>query len=111
MRLEFSDYEQNMIGFLMGHGMSEELAEQSVVDERLEQFQDINQQLTYENQWRTPAPMKDFGCDRSYRMGQNQQEKIRAFREHIGERQWRELCGDTTNTILLTLAIDFNYEK
>jgi len=111
MKLEFSDYERNMIGFLMGHGMSEELAEQSVVDERLEQFQDINRQLTYENQWRMPAPMKSFGGHTSYRMGGSQQEKIRAFRRHIGEEQWRELCGDTVNTTLLILAIDFNYEK
>ena len=39
---EFSDYEERMISFLMGHGMSTELAEQSVIDERLDQFNDID---------------------------------------------------------------------
>ena len=54
---EFSDYEKRMIGFLMGHGMSTELAEQSIIDERLDQFNDIDHQLTDENQKRNIAPM------------------------------------------------------
>ena len=46
-----------MISFLMGHGMSTELAEQSIIDERLDQFNDIDHQLTDENQKRNIAPM------------------------------------------------------
>ena len=54
---EFSDYEERMISFLMGYGMSTELAEQSIIDERLDQFNDIDHQLTDENQKRNIAPM------------------------------------------------------
>ncbi len=54
---EFGDYEERMISFLMGHGTSTELAEQSIIDERLDQFNDIDHQLTDENQKRNIAPM------------------------------------------------------
>ncbi len=110
MELKFSYYEQNMIRFLMDNGFSEALADQTVVDERVEQFNDMHHQLTYENQLHDLAPIVANENYAIYRMGNSQQEKIRAFRRHIGEEQWRNLCGDTTNTILLTLAIDFRYE-
>lgn len=110
MAIVFSDYEERMIGFLMGHGMSQELAEQSVVDERLDQFRDIHHQLTDENQKRDvidPAVavigyMSKDNC---------RNKKISAFRRHIGESTWRKLCGNITNPQLLELAIDYKYEE
>ena len=110
MAIVFSDYEERMISFLMGHGMSEELAEQSVVDERLEQFLDMYHQLTDENQKRDvidPA-VAVIG----YMSGDNRRnKKIYAFRRHIGEEKWRKLCGSTTSPQLLELAIDYKYEE
>lgn len=107
---EFSDYEERMISFLMGHGMSTELAEQSVIDERLDQFNDIDHQLTDENQKRNIAPMASLWHS-EVPVDPDVNKKVDAFRRSIGEGVWRTLCGDSANTRLLALAIDFRFEK
>ena len=106
---DFSEYEERMIGFLMGHGMAADEAEQAVADERIDQFNDINHQLTEENQRRgdlNPGPRlikipNDPDMDR----------KVMAFRMHIGEDLWRVLGGYHVNERLLALAIDFTFSK
>ena len=110
MAIVFSDYEERMFSFLMGHGMSEELAEQSVIDERLDQFRDIHHQLTDENQKRGAIDPATHIVGYMSRDG-IRNKKIRAFRRHIGESTWRKLCGDTANTQLLELAIDYKYDE
>ena len=106
---EFSEYENNMIGFLMGHGLSKEDAEQSVIDQRMDQFNDPNHQLTAENQ-------RPFSGVRSARLIQipydpEEYRKVNAFRTHIGEDLWRVLGGNAANRRLLALAIDFTYKR
>ena len=73
-----------MISFLMGHGMSTELAEQSVIDERLDQFNDIDHQLTDENQKRNIAPMTPLWRS-EVPVDPDVDKKVNAFRRSIGE--------------------------
>jgi len=107
---EFSDYEKNMVGFLMGHGLTLEDAEQSVIDERLDQLGDIDAQLTEENQRslvgspaHTARPIRIPYDPETYH-------KVMAFRVHIGEDAWRVLGGDSANERLIAMAIDFSYK-
>lgn len=107
---EFSNYEEKMIGFLMGHGLSAEDAEQSVIDERLDRLGDANKQLTEENQRtlfgssvRTARLIPIPNDPEAYR-------KVMAFRVHIGEDVWRVLGGNAANERLIAMAIDFSYK-
>ena len=107
--MKLSEYERNMIGFLMGHGLPENDAEQTVIDLRMEQFGDANRQLTDENQRR---PLDSASEAHLTRVPHDSEEsrKIDAFRAGIGEDLWRMLGGDNADRRLLAMAISYNYK-
>lgn len=107
---EFSDYEKNMVGFLMGHGLSSEDAEQSVIDERLDRLGDANKQLTEENQKTLVGSNVHAARLIPIPNDPEAHRKVMAFRMHIGEDVWRVLGGNSTNERLIAMAIDFSYK-
>lgn len=107
---EFSDYEKNMVGFLMGHGLTAEDAKQSVIDERLHRFGDINKQLTEENQRTLVGSNVHTAHLIPIPNDPEAHRKVMAFRMHIGEDVWRVLGGNAADERLIAMAIDFSYK-
>ena len=106
----YSDYEKRVIAFWMESGMSLEQAECSILEERMEQFHDKDCQLTDENQHVDWAPSRDAAGYSYPNLDATAQKKLKAFRGSLGEKQWHELNGHTTDTRLLLAAIDFIYK-
>lgn len=101
---EFSEYEENMIGFLKGHGMSREDAEQEVVEWRINVFGDGDHVATKED-------VDSLGLKPISRAQPklNPYRRIDAFRLSIGEEVWKTLGADRVSQDLLSRAIEFDY--
>ena len=101
---EFSEYEENMIGFLKGHGMSREDAEQEVVEWRINVFGDGDHVATKED-------VGSLGLKPISRakLKLNPYHRIDAFRLSIGEEAWKTLGADRVSRDLLSRAIEFDY--
>ncbi|MCR5572510.1 MAG: hypothetical protein K6F57_01910 [Candidatus Saccharibacteria bacterium] len=103
---EFSEYEENMIGFLMGHGTSQEDAEHEVVKWRIDVFGDGDHVATKEDvdslglkpiiELRTKPKLNPYS-------------RIDAFRLSIGDEAWKALGADRVSRDLLIRAIEFDY--
>ena len=103
---EFSEYEENMIDFLKGHGMSQEDAEQEVVEWRIDVFGDGDHVATKED-------VNSLGLrpiiESRAKPKLNPYRRIDAFRLSIGEEAWKTLGADRVSQDLLSRAIEFDY--
>ena len=104
---EFSEYEENMIDFLKGHGMSQEDAEQEVVEWRISVFGDGDHVATKEDV--DSLGLRSMIASRA-KPKLNPYRRIDAFRLSIGEEAWKALGADRVNRDLLSRAIEFNYD-
>ena len=103
---EFSEYEENMIGFLKGHGMSREDAEQEVVEWRINVFGDGDHVATKEDVDSLGLrPMIELRAKPKL----NPYRRIDAFRLSIGEEAWKTLGANRVSRDLLSRAIEFDY--
>ena len=103
---EFSEYEENMIGFLKGHGMSREDAEQEVVEWRIYAFGDGDHVATKEDvDSLGPKPIIESRTKPKL----NPYRRIDAFRLSIGEEAWKTLGANRVSRDLLSRAIEFDY--
>ncbi len=99
---EFSEYEDGMISFLMGHGMSEDGARTEVIERRVDLFGDDSHAITKEElDALEPPPLDMSGAI----------DKVGAFRAFIGEEAWKAFGADEVNPDLLKMAIDFDYRE
>lgn len=99
---EFSEYEDGMISFLMGHGMSEDGARAEVIERRVDLFGDDSHVITKEElDALEPPPLDMSGAI----------DKVGAFRAFIGEEVWKAFGADEINPDLLRMAIDFDYRE
>lgn len=97
---EFSEYEDGMISFLMGHGMSEGEARTEVIERRVDLFGDDSHAITKEELNALESPSLDMS---------GAIDKVGAFRAFIGEEAWKSFGADEINPDLLKMAIDFDY--
>lgn len=97
---EFSEYEDGMISFLMGHGMSEDEARTEVIERRVDLFGDDSHVITKEELDALEPPSLDMS---------GAIDKVGAFRAFIGEEAWESFGADEVNPDLLKMAIDFDY--
>ena len=99
---EFSEYEDGMISFLMGYGMSEDDARTEVIERRVDLFGDDSHAITKEElDTFQPPPLDVSGAI----------DKVGAFRAFIGEEVWKSFGADEINPDLLKMAIDFDYRQ
>lgn len=100
--VEFSEYEDGMISFLMGYGMSEDGARAEVIERRADLFGDDSHAITKEElDALQPPPLDMSGAI----------DKVDAFRAFIGEEAWKSFGADEVNPDLLKMAIDFDYRQ
>ena len=100
--VEFSEYEDGMISFLMGYGMSEDGARAEVIERRADLFGDDSHAITKEElDALQPPPLDMSGAI----------DKVSAFRAFIGEEAWKSFGADEVNPDLLKMAIDFDYRQ
>ncbi|MCR4753065.1 MAG: hypothetical protein K5837_01430 [Candidatus Saccharibacteria bacterium] len=99
---EFSEYEDGMISFLMGHGMSEDGARTEVIEQRVDLFGDDSHVITKEELGALESPPLDMS---------GAIDKVGAFRASIGEGAWKFFGADEVNPDLLKIAIDFGYRE
>jgi hypothetical protein len=97
---EFSEYEDDMISFLMGHGMSEDEARTEVIERRVDLFGDDSHVITKEELDALEPPLSDMP---------SAADKVGAFRAFIGEEAWKAFGANEVNPDLLRMAIDFDY--
>ena len=100
--VEFSEYEDGMISFLMGHGMSEDEARTEVIEQRVDLFGDDSHVITKEELDTLELPPSDMS---------GAIDKVGAFRAFIGEEAWKSFGADKVNPDLLKMAIDFDYRE
>ena len=99
---EFSEYEDGMISFLMGYGMSEDDARAEVIERRVDLFRDDSHAITKEELDALQPPPLDMS---------DAIDKVGAFRAFIGEEAWKAFGADEINPDLLKMAIDFDYRQ
>ena len=98
----FSEFEDGMISFLMGYGMSEDGARAEVIERRVDLFGDDSHAITKEElDALEPPPLGMSGAI----------DKVGAFRAFIGEEAWKAFGADEINPDLLKMAIDFDYRQ
>ena len=100
--VEFSEYEDGMISFLMGYGMSEDGARAEVIERRADLFGDDSHAITKEELDALQPPPSDMS---------GAIDKVDAFRAFIGEEAWKSFGADEVNPDLLKMAIDFDYRQ
>lgn len=100
--VEFSKYEDGMISFLVGHGMSEDDARTEVIERRVDLFRDDSHAMTKEELDALEPPPLDMP---------SAADKVGAFRAFIGEEAWKAFSADEVNPDLLKMAIDFDYRE
>ena len=91
---EFSEYEDGMISFLMGHGMSEGEARTEVIERRVDLFRDDSHAITKEELNALESPSLDMS---------GAIDKVGAFRAFIGEEAWKSFGADEVNPDLLKM--------